>query len=153
MQSHQFESSIPSNPNRRLLTPSLRINRTLPTHLTRLHLLLLFRSFDSIARIDEPLHQERPADYTHTSSSVEVSSAENTRGEKSDERLEGMGEELTESDHQRHKQFPRPAHTAEVVGYGRSVVGFEVSRYAAYGVGFAEDAGELLEGSQSFRGC
>jgi hypothetical protein len=64
---HRSPMLISSNPNRSLLTPSLGINRALPTHLTRLlDLLLHLRSADTIARIDQSFHQERPADYIHS---------------------------------------------------------------------------------------
>lgn len=55
------------NPNRNLLAPSLRINRPLPTHLTRLlrrrrRRRLWLRGAHSVVRIDQTFHQERPAD-------------------------------------------------------------------------------------------
>jgi hypothetical protein len=50
----------------------------------------------------------------------------------------GGMERLTESHHKRHKNFPCPAHAAEVVGDCGRVVGFEVGWDAAYGVGFSE---------------
>lgn len=58
------------------------------------------------------------------------------------------GEILTERNHERCKHFSCAAHSPEVVGEWRRVVGFEVGWDAAYGVGFAEDAGEFLEGGE-----
>jgi hypothetical protein len=59
--SHRSPMLISSNPNRSLLTPSLGINRALPTHLARLlDLLLRLRSADAIVCIYQPFHKERP---------------------------------------------------------------------------------------------
>jgi hypothetical protein len=60
---HRSPATMPSNPNRSLLTPSLGINRALPTHLPRLDLFLHLRSLDAITGVDQTLHQEWPANY------------------------------------------------------------------------------------------
>jgi hypothetical protein len=98
--SHRSPMLISSNPNRSLLTPSLGINRALPTHLARLlDLLLRLSSADAIARIDQSFHQERPADYIHSKHpSVTLSMAGHIT-----EEWRGEWSRLTKCYHQRHK--------------------------------------------------